>query len=230
MNTYFLFALTTFTGFFAIMNPLANTPIFMGLTEDDDLQTKKLIALKSLIIAFAIIFIFTIAGRFIFKLFSISLPAFRITGGFLVCMIGYHMLNGRRSPIQKSHTTAAANPAETATEMAAKNPPNESIDDAQLGIAVSPLATPILAGPGTIATAMSFVAGGKPVDMIITLASFLALCIITYFLFINGQRIIRFVGDEAMRVVTRMMGLLLAVMGTQMMIHGIHSASQMTFQ
>ena len=86
MNTYFVFALTTFTGFFAIMNPLANTPIFMGLTEDDDLQTKKLIALKALIIAFAIIFVFTVAGRFIFELFSISLPAFRITGGILVCL------------------------------------------------------------------------------------------------------------------------------------------------
>ena len=84
MNTYFVFALTTFTGFFAIMNPLANTPIFMGLTEEEDLPTTKLIALKSLIIAFGIILVFTVAGSLIFELFSISLPAFRITGGILV--------------------------------------------------------------------------------------------------------------------------------------------------
>lgn len=229
MNTYFVFALTTFTGFFAIMNPLANTPIFMGLTEDDDLQTKKLIALKALTIAFSIIFIFTVAGRYIFELFSISLPAFRITGGILVCLIGYHMLNGRRSPIQKSHAATDTNPADGDTETPSKKPPKGKIDDTQLGIAVSPLSTPILAGPGTIATAMSFAAGGKPIDILITLASFFLLCVITYFLFINGQRIVRFVGDEALRVVTRMMGLLLAVMGTQMVIHGIYSASQMTF-
>ncbi|MGK0455853.1 MAG: multiple antibiotic resistance protein [Zhongshania aliphaticivorans] len=229
MNTYFVFALTTFTGFFAIMNPLANTPIFMGLTEEEDLRTRKLIALKSLIIAFGIISVFTVAGSLIFELFSISLPAFRVTGGILVFMIGYHMLNGRRSPIQKPHVAEPTDPAAADAEMPAANTIDGKIDDAQLGIAVSPLATPILAGPGTIATAMSFVAGGKPSDILITLASFLVLCVITYFLFINGQRIVRFIGDEALRVVTRMMGLLLAVMGTQMVIHGIHSASQMTF-
>ncbi|MGZ0655487.1 MarC family protein [Coraliomargarita sp. W4R72] len=229
MNTYFVFALTTFTGFFAIMNPLANTPIFMGLTQDDNLQTKKLIALKSLIIAFGIIFVFTVAGSLIFELFSISLPAFRITGGILVFMIGYHMLSGRRSPIQKPRAVVSTDPAKVDVEIPAEIPADNTIDDAQLGIAVSPLATPILAGPGTIATAMSFVAGGKPIDMLITLASFLMLCVITYFLFINGQRIVRFIGDEALRVVTRMMGLLLAVMGTQMVIHGLYSASKMTF-
>ncbi len=229
MNTYFVFALTTFTGFFAIMNPLANTPIFMGLTEEEDLRARKLIALKSLVIAFAIILVFTVAGSLIFKLFSISLPAFRITGGILVFMIGYHMLNGRRSPIQKPHVAEPIYPAAVDAEMSTTSPVDGKIDDAQLSIAVSPLATPILAGPGTIATAMSFVAGGKPSDILITLASFLVLCVITYFLFINGQRIVGFMGDEALRVVTRMMGLLLAVMGTQMVIHGIHSAIQMTF-
>jgi multiple antibiotic resistance protein len=140
-------------------------------------------------------------------------------------MIGYHMLSGRRSPIQKPRAVAATEPTKADVEI----PDEDTIDDAQLGIAVSPLATPILAGPGTIATAMSFVAEGKPIDILITLSSFLMLCVITYFLFINGQRIVRFIGDEALRVVTRMMGLLLAVMGTQMVIHGLYSASQMTF-
>jgi multiple antibiotic resistance protein len=70
---------------------------------------------------------------------------------------------------------------------------------------------------------MSFVAEGKPSDILITLASFLMLCVITYFLFINGQRIVRFIGDETPRVVSRMMGLPLVVMGIQIVIQGIHS-------
>ncbi len=180
------------------MNPLANTPILVGLTEEEE-RTRKLIALKSLIIAFAIILVFTVAGRLIFELFSISLPAFRITGGILVFMIGYHMLNGRRSPIQKPHVAELTDPAADDVEVSAVTASDDKIDDAQLGIAVSPLATPILAGPGTIATAMSFVAEGSPSNILITLASFLVLCVITYFLFINGQRMVRFIGDEALR-------------------------------
>ena len=97
-------------------------------------------------------------------------------------MIGYHMLHGRRSPIQKSRA-AADPPAEDNA-----GPPDsvKGINDSQLGIAVSPLATPILAGPGTIATTMSFVSGAGPDRVLITVAIFAILCVITYFLFVNG--------------------------------------------
>ena len=84
MESIVLHVVTVFMGFFAIMNPIANVPIFLGLTVDDDEQTTAIIAFRSLLLAFLIVAIFSIAGKVIFDLFGLTLPAFRITGGLLV--------------------------------------------------------------------------------------------------------------------------------------------------
>ncbi len=213
MDSYLVFCFSVFTGFFAIMNPIANTPIFMGLCDGYTESEQKAVAFKSLITAFIIVVIFAIAGHFIFKVFGISLPAFRITGGILIFMIGYHMLNGKTSPVQKTRKSDASTSVPASEE-----------EEAKLSIAISPLATPLLAGPGTIATAMNFVSDSTHSVLRTTLAviiAFGALCGITYFIFINGQKLVTFLGDEALRVITRMMGLILAVMGVQMLIYGI---------
>ncbi len=202
-----LHALTVFMGFFAIMNPIANVPIFLGLTSGDDKQTTRTVALQSLALAFLVIAVFAIAGKVIFELFGISLPAFRITGGLLVFLIGFHMLQGKQSSVHH---------------------PNEEdkqkCREAALSVAVSPLAMPILAGPGTIATAMNFSAGGGLVGMVVTIVSFAVLCIITYVFFVFGEKFVTFIGVGALGVITRMMGLILAVIGTQMVIEGLHGA------
>ncbi|WP_342775522.1 MarC family protein [Shewanella atlantica] len=154
---------TVFMGFFAIMNPIANVPIFLGLTSQEDEQTTKAIAFRALLLAFIIITVFALMGQFIFTLFGISLSAFRITGGFLVFLIGFHMLQGNNSSVH--HPDSAQ-----IEEIKAKN--NDTQREAALSIAVSPLALPILAGPGTIATAMSFSAAGGIVEMLITIGTF----------------------------------------------------------
>ncbi|MEC4686454.1 MAG: MarC family protein [Nitrospirota bacterium] len=203
-------SLTVFLGFFAIMNPIANTPIFIGLTGDDDLATRKQIALRSLLTAFLIVFLFCILGKVIFELFGITLPAFRITGGALIILVGFQMLHGEQSTIH--------NPTKEDTNNA---------KEAKLSIAVSPLAMPILAGPGTIATAMNYSATGNILEIAITVASFAVLCGITYLFFIFGQRLVKFIGINGINVVTRLMGLILAVIGTQMVIQGIHEAKML---
>ena len=221
MHTYIVFFFTVFAGFFAIMNPIANAPIFMGLCDGYNQAERKAVALKSLSTAFIIIAVFAIAGHFIFKVFGISLPAFRITGGILIFMIGYHMLQGKSSPVQK-----AVDPESEPT----KPESSQVVEAAKLSIAISPLATPLLAGPGTIATAMNFVSSSElPVvrTILAIISAFALLCGITYFIFINGQKMVHFLGNEALSVITRMMGLILAVMGIQMLIHGIHGAAQM---
>ncbi|NII12189.1 MarC family protein [Oleiagrimonas sp. C23AA] len=200
-------AATVFMGFFAIMNPIANVPIFLGLTDGDDAATTRAVALRALLIAFVIVAVFALAGKLIFELFGLSLPALRITGGLLVFRIGFQMLGGQSS--QAHHPT----PAETA-----------GAREAQLSVAVSPLAMPILAGPGTIATAMSFAARGGIGDTLITIGAFAVLCVLTFVLFISGARMVAFIGRSALGVITRMMGLILAVIGTQMVIEGIKGA------
>lgn len=198
---------TVFVGFFAIMNPIANVPIFLGLTADDDRQTTKAVAIRSLMLAFLIIATFSIAGKLIFELFGITLAAFQITGGLLVLLIGFHMLQGDQSSVHQLNEGD-----------------NQKCREAALGVAVFPLAMPILAGPGTIATAMSFSARGGFMEMAITIAAFAVLCVITYVLFMFGEKFVTFIGAGALGVITRLMGLILAVIGTQMAIEGLHGA------
>jgi len=204
MHEQITFAGTVFMGFFAIMNPIANVPIFLGLTEDSDQKTTKLIAFKSLSLAFLIVVIFSFTGHAIFTLFGITLAAFRITGGLLVFLIGYHMLQGSHSSVHHLSEDEG-----------------KDLKDAALSVAVSPLAMPILAGPGTIATALNFSSRGGTLDTIITVAVFGVLCVITFLLFVFGRRFVAFIGTGVLGVITRMMGLILAVIGTQMVIEGV---------
>ena len=200
-------ALSVFMGFFAIMNPIANTPIFLGLTADEPPAIKKKIAAQALLLSFLLIAVFSLAGKLIFTLFGITLPAFQIMGGILVALIGYQMLHGQQSAVQQpsaddQHSSRAA----------------------AMSVAVTPLAMPILAGPGTIATAMNFASAGGLAEMIVTIVAFAVLCLITYLFFVSGQRLLAVLGQNGLNVVTRLMGLILAVIGVQMLITGVAAA------
>jgi multiple antibiotic resistance protein len=199
--------LTVFMGFFAIMNPLANTPVFLGLTADDSPEIKRRVAAKALLLTFTLIVVFCLLGRLIFDLFGITLPAFQITGGILVFLIGFQMLHGEQS---KVHSPVAGD--------------KKSSLQGELSVAVTPLAIPILGGPGTIATAMNFSSTGGLTEIIITTAAFALLCLITYIFFVAGERLVHLLGDNGLSVITRLMGLILAVIGTQMVITGIEGA------
>lgn len=195
--------LSVFMGFFAIMNPVANTPVFLGLTANDSAAIRKRVAQKALLTTFAIIVTFCLCGALIFSLFGITLPAFRITGGILVAWIGFKMLNGVHSDVQ--HPVGG----------------DEQDLESALGVAVTPLAVPILAGPGTIATAMNYASTGGLEEMIITIGAFALLCLITYAFFVSGERLTKFLGTQGLAVITRFMGLILAVIGVQMLSDGI---------
>ncbi|NMP17611.1 MarC family protein [Thalassotalea sp. Y01] len=197
MSTLIEHALTVFMAFFAIMNPIANTAVFAGLTGGMNKQQQTNSALKSLFITFSIILMFCLLGKSIFHLFGITIPALRIAGGILVFLVGYHMLQGKSSSM---HTS------------------DESADS---DISVSPLAVPLLAGPGTIATAMNYSASGGWLEISITIVVFLALCVITFFCFIFSSKIILLVGENGLGIVTRLMGLILTVIGVQMLITGV---------
>ena len=95
----------TFMAFFAIMNPIANLPAFISLTNDFSATTIKRIALRSLLIATIIVALFAWGGQAILNVFGINLAALRIVGGLLVGMIGYHMLQGNSSKLQHNVST-----------------------------------------------------------------------------------------------------------------------------
>jgi multiple antibiotic resistance protein len=200
LNELLTHAITVFLGFFAIMNPVANTAIFVGLTAGESPASQKLIAFKALVLTFCIILVFALLGKTIFTLFGITLPALRITGGILVFLIGYQMLHGESSRMHSSS------------------------DGEVQDISVSPLAVPILAGPGTIATAMNYSAAGGWMDIAITVGTFFTLCLVTYAFFVSGQKLVRIIGSNGIAIVTRLMGLILAVIGCQMLIQGVSGA------
>lgn len=182
------------------MNPIANTAAFVGLTGNEEKSQQIKIAIKALTISFFIVVAFAICGKAIFHLFGITLPALRITGGILVFFIGYQMLQGKSSKMHEPHD------------------PQEHPD---ADIAVSPLAVPLLAGPGTIATAMNYSATGGWLEITITVAMFTVLCLITLIAFSFSRKIVSTLGTSGLNIVTRLMGLILAVIGMQMIIGGV---------
>lgn len=200
-----VFALTVFAGFFAIMNPIANTPIFIGLTEGFGKAEKKRIAAKSTITAFIIVLVLALFGKLIFHLFGLTLPAFRITGGILIFLVGYELLCGKHSKTKM--------PSEEETD-----------EESHLNLALTPLAIPILAGPGTIVTAANFVSEGSLIQDITTLSIFAFMCLCTYLMFVSGDKIMRYWGKSAVTMTGRFMGLILATLGVHMLSEGIYGS------
>ncbi|NOH23206.1 MarC family protein [Vibrio europaeus] len=196
-------AVTVFMGFFAMMNPIANTAVFVGMTGQQTAEQRKQTAFKALATAFAIVAAFSFLGKGIFEVFGITLPALRLAGGILVFLVGYHMLQGNSSKMHSHDNEEASQDGD---------------------IAISPLALPILAGPGTIATAMNYSASGDIFSIVVTIAAFALLCLITFVCFLFGPKLVDKLGESGINIVTRLMGLILTVIGMQMLIQGVHDA------
>ncbi|MDF4202981.1 MarC family protein [Maribacter sp. SA7] len=198
MDDLITFSIAVFTGFFAITNPISNMTVFLSLTQGADNKTKEDINKRANLIAFIIVLVFVLLGKYIFELFNISIPAFKITGGILIFFIGFEMLQSKQSNV--------------------KNIKHVNIDE---NIAVSPLAIPILAGPGTIVTAMNFVSSAQPVHIAIVIAVFGFMSLLTYLTFRLSNFIVRLVGFNVISVIGKIMGLIIAIIGTGMIIEGI---------
>lgn len=201
MNDLFTFSLTVFTGFFAIMNPIANIPIFSSLVQDANISTKKKINKRATIVAFIIVFVFIILGKFIFELFGITIPAFKITGGILIFYVGFEMLQSKKSRVKHLKDT--------------------NIDE---NIAISPLAIPILAGPGTIVTAMNYVTNANYIHIGVVILIFAIMCLLTYIAFRLSDILVAKLGNNIITVIGKVMGLIIAIIGVNMIIEGIKIA------
>lgn len=196
-------------GFFAMLNPIGNLPVYLGMVQGYDEKIQRRIALKAIIAAFVIVAIFSIFGHIIFSLFGITIPAFQIAGGIIVFIMGYQLLDARDTTFHKENGSGPAK----------KN------DPAKEDIAIMPLGIPLLAGPGTISTAMNFVGSQKNIyNVILVIGVFAVVCIITFLLFLSGKKITDRLNPVFLKVTSRIMGLILAVIAIQMMINGISGA------
>lgn len=190
--------------FFAMCNPFANTPIFMGMTTGDDAATKRAVARRATLFAFALVVVMAAAGKLIGELFGITLPAFKLGAGILVFMIGYHMVTGK------------AHGAQSSSGSDVKRTLEEELDKA-----VSPLGTPILAGGGAISTAITFSATDGFEGLVAVIVGFGVIMLMTYFFFLSGDAIEKRLGQSGITALTKIMGLILLTIGVQIFLGGL---------
>ncbi|RFU12189.1 MarC family protein [Rhodobacteraceae bacterium W635] len=196
-------ALTAFTALFVVIDPIGLTPIFIALTSGLSARARRVIALRACLVSFLLLTIFGLAGESVLQFLGISLPAFRIAGGILLFLTALDMLFERRKQRREGQ-------ADSAPE--AEDP------------SVFPLAMPLIAGPGAIAT-MILLAGSAstPGEILLIHAIMLVVlaCVLALFFLAGGLE--RLLGAVGINVVTRLLGMLLAALSVQFVIDGLRS-------
>lgn len=194
----FTFALTVFVGYFAVMNPLTKAPVFISLTQGVDQAKQYRVARKAGWASFIILVSFVLLGKYIFFVFGLTIPAFKITGGIVVFFVGFEMLQSKRSTIT--------------------NPRAVNFDES---ISISPLAIPIMSGPGTIITGMNFVTDADWLHIVIVVMMSALICYLNYLAFYWSGWVMKVLGENMMVAIHKLMGLILAILGTNMVLDGI---------
>lgn len=202
--------ISAFVTFFVVIDPIGVAPIFAGLTEGMTKEFRRKMAIKSCLIGISVLVGFAFGGEWLFDKLHVSLDAFRIAGGVLLFLIALDMLFEKRTERREER-------AETLRE----GHPSANYD-----ISVFPMAIPMLAGPGAIASAMLFMTdqasnlAGQGVVMG-AMALNMAMCLV---LFLAIGPVMRVLGDTMAAMITRILGVILAALAAQFIIDGITGA------
>lgn len=195
------FLITAFVALFVVIDPIGLAPLFVALTAGMSAQKRRAIAVRACVVAIGILLVFSIFGSSILTFIGISMPAFRIAGGILLFLTALDMLFERR---QKRREDQADE--------------DEPDDDPS----VFPLAIPLIAGPGAIATVILLV--GQTSDTIgyfSVMAVLLAVLALVFALFLSASALERLLGKTGITVVTRLLGMLLAALSVQFVLDGL---------
>jgi len=197
-------ALTTFVTLLVVIDPIGLTPIFIALTAGMDARARRRIGLRGVAVAFFILALFGLGGDQLLKLVGISMPAFRISGGIMLFLIALDMLFESRSARREKNADAPE--------------PDPS---------VFPLAVPLIAGPGAMATMilLSDQQSGDAAGQAMIYLMLLAVLSICMALFLIGGFIERLLGRTGIRVVSRLLGVLLGALSVQFVIDGLRSVN-----
>ena len=195
------FALLCFTSFFTLTNPLGTMPVFLTMTTGMNDHERKAIVRRATIVSFITLMVFTFSGQFLFKFFGISSNGFRIAGGFIIFKIGFDMLQAR-------YSNAKLKEEEVKTYA----------DD----ISITPLAIPMLCGPGAIANAIMLMDDASTFTLKGTLIGIIALVYFITFLILQAStRLVRILGETGNNVMMRLMGLILMVIAVECFVSGL---------
>lgn len=193
----FQYLLIVMAGILVIVNPLTTAFVFLALVPDADADERRAIAKKATLTATGILVTFALMGGVIFHLFGITLHAFRIAGGIILFGIAMGML-GRRTEHKGISGT-------------------ERHD-----VSIIPLAIPFISGPGSIATVMMLVTEAPSLwHTAVVYLAIIITTVLTYFAMVNSRHVVRYIGETGRQVITRLFGLILAVLAVQFVINGI---------
>jgi multiple antibiotic resistance protein len=197
------FSLQALISVFVLVDPVAAIPTFLAITADEARLNRRRMAKRASWACFMVLAAFGAAGKLIFRLFGITLPAFKIAGGVILLLIGLDMLRARRSPTKET--------------------PNEAVEGAaKSDVGIIPLGVPMLAGPGSISTVMVLMSAmptwwyAVPVFAAIGITA-----LASYWILAGADRVRRHLGETGIGILTRMMGLMLTAIAVQFMLNGL---------
>jgi multiple antibiotic resistance protein len=203
MGNLFEYFLIAITGMFVVINPLTTAFVFASLTPYHGVPERERIARRAAYTSTFVLFTFAALGSVIFQVFGITLAAFRIAGGIILFGIGIGMLQRSAAP---DHDARDAEPSGTIS------------DD----ISIVPLSIPFISGPGAIATTMILTKEAPDSwHVVVVFIAVLVTTISCYFSMVHATQIIRVMGDSGRRVLTKLFGLILAVIAVQFVLNGI---------
>jgi multiple antibiotic resistance protein len=205
-------ALTAFTTFFAVIGPIDSAALLATLTPNATGAERRAIALKAVLIATLIVLVFALFGQPILTQLGVTLPALQVAGGIILFMIALEMTLSKR-PGPSKLSAKESEEAETKAERHAE-------------IAVFPLATPLLAGPGAMTSAIVLAAGTRGDFKLLAavVVAILAVMGVTLVFLLLAQEIHQLIGLTARKVVVRVFGVLLAAIAVQSIFNGIADA------
>lgn len=201
MQDVLSFGLLCFTSFFTLINPLGTMPIFMTMTADLEVSQRNATARKASVVAFFTIIAFALSGQLLFKFFGISVNSFRIVGGVIFFIMGMDMLQARLGQVKIKESEVKS-----------------YVSD----ISITPLAIPMICGPGAITNAIVLMEDASTfARKIILLVSILLVMIITYLILYSSSRIIKLLGQTGNNVMMRLMGLIVMVIAVEFFFSGL---------
>ncbi|MNF23758.1 hypothetical protein D3C84_43420 [compost metagenome] len=201
MNDLLSFGLLCLTSFFTLINPLGTMPIFLTMTTDLSEKERVKTAKKASLIAFFIISSFAFTGQLLFTFFGISVNSFRVVGGVIFFMMGMDMLQARLGAVKIK---------------------KDEVKSYVTDISITPLAIPMICGPGAITNAIVLMESAKSfIKIVILFISIAAIVLITYLILLSSSKIINILGQTGINVMMRLMGLIVMVIAVEFFFSGL---------
>jgi multiple antibiotic resistance protein len=203
--------LSAFVTLFVVIDPPGCAPIYAGLVRDASRRQATAMAIRASVIAMAILVVFALFGEDLLGALHIELNSFRIAGGIMLFVIALDMVFEKRTQRRE----------ERAERVMAENAKTPQVDD----VSVFPMAMPMIAGPGSIATVMLLTARAHGTqETLAVLAALLAVLVLTLLALIAAKPLMKLLGNRVEAVITRLLGVLLAALAAQYVLDGLKAA------